>query len=199
MADIYFKATRKGGVSFHDRAFVYHLGQNVHPKPDREDDGACGRGIHLAKTLNDARAFAANEGGNVEYYTAEAGVILGEDSYKVRCASCVILKQLTPADLQTEDKKQKERLQREEAERKRLQEERAKEEKEREWLRLFGLTYEPLCGREWLTQHARDVTPAIFAAQGIELYVDDTRRLELKANPKLTAKNIREAIRTKVG
>jgi len=83
--EIYYKATRANGVSGRDPLFIYHIGINIHPNPDRKNTAACGIGIHLAKTIDIAKKYVP---GWKEIYEAKAGVILGEDKEKVRCASC---------------------------------------------------------------------------------------------------------------
>ena len=89
MQEIYYKATKAKGVSGYDPNFVYHLGMNVHPNPDRKSNDACGEGIHLAKSIETAKRLCNSW---KEIYAAEAGVILGEDRDKIRCASCFILR-----------------------------------------------------------------------------------------------------------
>jgi len=88
MRKIYYKATREDMVSCYDPLFVYQKGMNIHPNPDRTHGQSCGVGIHLAKTIDAAFELSS---GATELYRAKAGVILGEDEKKVRCASCVIL------------------------------------------------------------------------------------------------------------
>jgi hypothetical protein len=96
--DIYYKATLDNGLSAYKPAdpFIYKIGMNVHPNPNRKSNDACGRGIHLSKTLTKCYSFVNNA---TEFYLAYSGVILGEDNEKVRCASCFIVKKLTPDEI----------------------------------------------------------------------------------------------------
>jgi hypothetical protein len=48
LPNIYYKGTRKNGVSYHDSSFVYRIGLNEHPKPDKSNT-VYSSGIHLAK------------------------------------------------------------------------------------------------------------------------------------------------------
>jgi hypothetical protein len=84
----YIKATLKDGVSKWDNTFVYHLGLNVHPDPDKSSV-LCSRGIHLAKNLRSAMMLCPSA---VEFYLAKPGVILAEDAEKVRVAYCFLIK-----------------------------------------------------------------------------------------------------------
>jgi hypothetical protein len=84
MAEHWYKATRKGGVSFRDPTFVYHLGMNVHPEPDKSNT-LCSRGIHLANWE--------------EIYIVEPGVILAEDDDKARVASCFVIRMLSTNEI----------------------------------------------------------------------------------------------------
>jgi len=66
----------------------------VHPAPDKSTD-PCAAGIHLARTLE----FLFKQKLVVEFYEAYPGVILGEDSEKVRCASCYIIRRIPDAEI----------------------------------------------------------------------------------------------------
>lgn len=94
--EIYYKATRAGGVSGHDRDFIYKLGLNVHPHPDKEDISACGVGIHLAKTEEAAKRYVPSW---KQIYEAKAGVILGEDHDKIRVTHCFLTRLMASPDL----------------------------------------------------------------------------------------------------
>lgn len=100
MQKFYIKATRDGGQSGRDASFVYHLGINVHPNPDRKSKFACGEGIHLAKTVALAKFYVPTA---TEFYVAEAGVILGEDNEKARCASCKLIAKIPKESLSALD------------------------------------------------------------------------------------------------
>ncbi len=95
MGVTYYKATRVSGFSFYDPKFQYHIGQNVHPAPDKTTKEVCGEGIHLAKTLEALKKLQPNY---QEIYEASPGVILAEDDDKLRCASCLIIKKLEPKE-----------------------------------------------------------------------------------------------------
>ncbi len=90
MAERWYKATRKFGVSIYDHNFVYSLGMNIHPNPDRSNK-LCSQGIHLAKTLEATKRLSKEW---EEIYLAEPGVILAEDEEKARVASCFIIRKL---------------------------------------------------------------------------------------------------------
>jgi hypothetical protein len=86
----YYKGTRKGGVSFHDSAFVYHLGLNEQLNPDKSS-AICSQGIHLAKDMQSLKRLCPDA---EEIYEARAGVILSEDEEKIRVAYCFLIKQI---------------------------------------------------------------------------------------------------------
>lgn len=88
--NIYYKATRKGGVSIYDRHFIYHMGLNIHTAPDKGST-ICSEGIHLAKNMADLCRLAS---GYEEVYECRAGVILAEDMEKIRVAYCFVDKQV---------------------------------------------------------------------------------------------------------
>ena len=83
----YIKATLDDGVSGYDNKFKYHLGENVHLKPDMKSNSSCGRGIHLARNILSARGYVKA----TEFYLATAGKILGEDNTKIRTDKCNLL------------------------------------------------------------------------------------------------------------
>ena len=87
MQEVYYKGTRKDGVSFYDRNFIFHLGLNVHPNSDKDSTVLCGEGIHLAKSLEALKDLCPRP---VEIYEARPGVILAEDNIKVRVAYCFL-------------------------------------------------------------------------------------------------------------
>lgn len=87
----YYKGTKKGGVSFHDSAFVYHLGLNEQPNPDKTSK-ICSQGIHLAKDMQSLRRLCPDA---EEIYECRTGVILAEDTEKVRVTYCFLDKQIT--------------------------------------------------------------------------------------------------------
>ena len=93
----YFKGTHKNGLSFYDHKFIYHLGLNVHPSPDRSNI-ICGAGLHLAKSLAALDELAPKA---EEIYLAEPGVILAEDNEKVRVAYCWLRRQLSQKEIAT--------------------------------------------------------------------------------------------------
>jgi hypothetical protein len=86
--EYYYKGTNKGMVSEYDRRFVYHLGLNVHPDPDKSDV-VCGRGIHLAKDVSTVKKYA-------EVYRVKAGIIYGEDYSKIRVGHCWVIDRINP-------------------------------------------------------------------------------------------------------
>ena len=96
---LFFKALKAGGVSGADPSFVYPLqpgGEVVHPKPDRAGKKACGRGIHVAKTVEAACVYVP---GLAEIWVVEPGDILGEDDQKVRTDRLRMIRRLAAAEL----------------------------------------------------------------------------------------------------
>ena len=157
----YFKATRANGVSGYDDQFHYKLGLNVHPAPDKSNDASCGIGIHLAKTLTAAQHYVPRA---TEYYLAKAGVILGEDTKKIRCDSCFLIRQISQVAvtrlLAHEAKVEQERIRVErekEKERKRIQRERAERER-----RIREILNTQLVDKEWLKAHLNDYSDAFI-------------------------------------
>lgn len=143
MRKYYIKATKVDGVSGRDPSYRYTLGQNVHPAPDRKSHEACGEGIHLAKTLEMAKRYVPLA---KEFYVAEAGVILGEDEDKVRCASCNLLAVFSV-----------ERF----------------EEGKRMFVYLRDKSV--LCGREWLEGHMFDISREDIEGQKMEVRSNGNR------------------------
>ena len=84
----FIKATLKNGVAGYDKKTEYHIGLNKHPNPDSESVKPCGIGIHLARNITRAMAYAHDA---EEFYLATAGRILGKDESKVRTDECQIL------------------------------------------------------------------------------------------------------------
>jgi len=164
----YYKATDKGGVSHYPYGakYTYHIGLNVHPKPDKKSKSSCGEGIHLAKTVKGALTYVKDAG---EIYLARAGVILGEDATKVRCTHCWIDRQLSREEI-----------------------DRVKEN-DKIMADLSLKTVEPLCGFNWLKDHAGDVTQEMIDACTLEVS-SGTRTLTLKN--KLKKKDLRAILGT---
>jgi len=82
----FIKATLNGGVSGYDESFIYHEGENVHPNPDYVSKEACGRGVHLARTIEWARDYVVNPR---EFYLATVtGKIIASDKTKIRVDKC---------------------------------------------------------------------------------------------------------------
>lgn len=136
MQKYYYKATLDNGVSRSDSTFIYKLGLNTHPKPDKLSKESCGVGIHLAKTISIAKRYVPEA---TEFYLAKAGVILGEDENKIRCSSCILVRKLSQKavnralDIEALQDEQKKKL--------------------GSLLNTGGL-----CGKDWLLKHMCDVT-----------------------------------------
>lgn len=175
MRQYYYKATLANGVSGYDQNFSYKLGINTHPNPDRKGKSACGEGTHLAKTIKAAKKYVPKA---KEFYLAEAGVILGEDEDKIRCASCNIIKKLTQKEVGGIEDEQ------------RTEEERTAIR--RKLLRDFS-TIQPLCGENWLFEHYSDVTQEEIDAQRL---IISTARGKVSLSPVLSKKDIRQALST---
>lgn len=90
LQEIYYKGTRKGMCSYYDKNFVYKMGLNVHPHPDKSA-AVCGSGIHLAKSLAALKQLQPKA---EEIYECKAGIIYGEDETKVRVGYCWIIRQV---------------------------------------------------------------------------------------------------------
>jgi hypothetical protein len=153
--DVYYKATKDNGVSSNTdlktkQPLVYKLGTNIHPNPNRKSNDACGSGIHLSKTLTKCFSFVKDA---TEFYLAYSGVILGEDSEKVRCASCFIVKKLTPdeiKDIQTNELTERER--------------------EKRWVDIkTGLPPNRFVPDDWILKSALHFTQDDFNKQSIEI------------------------------
>jgi hypothetical protein len=185
------KATMKDGRSYNTPTITYKIGIVSHPNPDRKSADSCGVGIHLAKTLRSAKHFVPKA---EEFYFAEPGVILGEDSEKVRCASCRIVRRLTPADIKRLEKIE---LTKEELIRQEEQARGEKLQKEAEARRQLGdLVFNTggLPGKDWLINHSGDVTMEDINSQTLEIFRGDKKVMSIK--PVAKRKDARYAIRT---
>jgi len=90
----FIKATLNGGMSGYDPNFKYHLGENIHPNPDRKNTNACGLGIHLARDITFSKTYVPSA---TEFYLAvPSGDILGSDEDKIRVDKCNLLCQIPP-------------------------------------------------------------------------------------------------------
>lgn len=158
---VYFKATLDGGESKSHPVIFYKIGQNIHKNPDRISTEPCGIGIHLAKTLTTAKGNCYRA---TEYYIAEAGVILGEDKYKIRCASCNILRRLT-------DKQVEHILKMETSIRVRELQIAKEQEKLRKMLGNI-LDNGGLCGKEWLSANIGKVTQEMIDDCKLEIITE---------------------------
>jgi hypothetical protein len=175
MEPYYIKATLEKGKSATEGrgmpSIKYKLGIVIHPDPDKVTSSSCGSGIHLAKSLKMAKYYCPNA---KEFYLAHPGVILGEDSNKVRCASCEILKRLSETEIREYEKleeSQQEKMKREERLRQRL-----------------GSVYENggLPGKDWLAQHGNDISQEDIDNQILEIFRDNKRVCGIKARLKRT-------------
>jgi hypothetical protein len=173
MRQYYYKATLKNGVSVREPKIIYRIGLIVHTNPDRSSKEACGVGIHLAKTLCAARKYVPRA---EEFYLAEAGVILGEDEDKIRCASCKIIKQLTNRQLRHIEF-----------------EEKTEEEKSKMRERMRKGFTEPLCGNDWFNKHWNDITQEEIEEQRL---IVKTERGEISLSPIVSKRDIRQVLAT---
>lgn len=185
------KATMKDGRSYNTPTITYKKGIVAHPNPDRKSKDSCGVGIHLAKTLRVANLFVPRA---EEFYFAEPGVILGEDSEKVRCASCRIIRRLTPSDIKRLERKERTR-----EELLRLEEQARKDklQKEAETRRQLGnLVFDTggLPGKDWLINHSGNITLQDINEQTLEIYRDDKKVMGIK--PTMKRKDAKYAIKT---
>ncbi len=169
----YYKATKAGGVSCYDATFVYHEGLNVHPNPDKRSERVCptegsGAGICLAKSLRAAKSYGPKA---TEFYYAEPGVILGEDSYKVRVAYFFLGKRLSEDDLREIT----------------MQENQAAELEDL----LKNIHPPPICGENWLLHHGRDITWEDYNKMTMEVSTDHHR---MTLGTRLKPKELRTAL-----
>lgn len=161
----YIKATLDGGVSGHDSNFIYRLGHNTHPNPDRKSKEACGEGIHLAKTINAAKRYVPKA---TEFYVTKPGEILGEDRDKIRVADCDLLFQVPKSQLKGINY---------------LLGGNAPQ------------TTNPLCGCDWLASNMFKLTWADFYAQRMVVSVDGKQRVVLNPlRKRKDVKEILEAV-----
>jgi len=178
----YYKATLAGGESQradkNDSKFVYRLGLNVHPNPDKTSDLPCGEGIHLAKSIETAFIYSPDA---TEVYEAKPGVILGEDCDKVRVAYCFITRKVPEKEISEAKRKRKE------AKEKQLIE----EKKRQEFITLYGCEPPSLPGEDWLKKHVHDITWEDYNKQTLTV-VSGNSKLTLSA--KMKAKDIRVAL-----
>lgn len=192
MSDLYFKTTRRGGKSETAPHIIYRVGMVVHPDPDRESKSACGKGIHLWKTLKEAERFFVS-GAEKEIYLASPGVILGEDSTKIRCASCDIIKKLRKSDKKqymSEEEKAEEIAFRESA----------KQQKLLEFRRSLGINgVDPLCGVKWVERNIGVVTQEDIDKCRLEVSVAGKRVLAINPAVKLKKGEFRAIIKSRVG
>lgn len=189
MNDTYFKVTREGGVSIYDENFVYRIGIVVHPNPDRKSGAACGEGLHLFKSFIKAENTYV-PGGVREIYVVHAGVILGEDYEKVRCASCDVLKLLNEQELEAyrkEDEKERKRIKREEDRLRKLAEYRTKIG--------VGQGVEPLCGRQWIEDNIGKVTQEDIDNCTLEVSVSGKRVLHINSKVKVSKREVRQIMK----
>lgn len=189
----YIKATLDNGWSESGNPKIqYKIGLNVCSDADKDNTSACGKGIHLAKSLEAARSYVHQA---TEFYLAKSGIILGEDDSKVRCTHRFIIKKLTAQHIKLLTKY-------EDVVNANLQREKEKERERQEHdnkLSAFIGGLSPnnlLVSKEWLEQHALDVTQAMIDAQGLELFTDNKRACLIKA--KLDKKSAKEVIKSHV-
>lgn len=97
---MFFKAVCADGSAPNDASFVYTLrpgALSVHEKPNRTSKEACGRGIHVAKTVEAACVFAVRK--DLQIWVVEPGEILGEDDHKARTDRIRFMRLLTEDEL----------------------------------------------------------------------------------------------------
>ena len=69
----FIKATLKNGVSGHDSSFIYKEGWNKEPNADYQSKEPCGRGIHLARNMEEAQWYVE---GAEEFYLAIPAIFI---------------------------------------------------------------------------------------------------------------------------
>jgi len=162
----YYKLTKEGGVSYYDNGFVYNLGLNVHPCPNKLSQSSCGEGLHLAKTIGEGRKNVPYA--DAEVYMARPGVILGEDSTKVRCAYIWLDRLLTLDEIKEVEKSEMT----------------TKEAKKQLEKMLRGLPPAPLCGQDWIKEHGLDFTDEDFRKLTLTVAVDGKQTMTIRPNLK---------------
>ena len=96
MKNKYYKALRPDMKSFRDGETEWKIGQPVTVE-GAEEGGACGVGLHLAKSEWSAKGVSFP----MRLFEAEPlSPILGEDKHKIRVASAKIVKEIKPVWLQ---------------------------------------------------------------------------------------------------
>jgi hypothetical protein len=173
--NIYYKGTLASGVAKHDGRFVYNLGMNTHPNPDRKSTNACGCGLHLWKTLEKA-IFE----GYPEIYEARAGVILGEDEQKVRCANVFLIRRITDDEITAINK---------ETENKRI--EAIKQKEAADYYRKLDLPYNCFVDHDWIKKSLATFSQSDYEKLGIEI---TTPKRKVTITTKLPAKDRRQIL-----
>lgn len=175
MQEYYYKATLINKMSHYDRSFSYREGLNIHPDPNKHSSPVCSEGFHLAKTLKAARYYAPRA---TEFYLARAGVILAEDDDKIRCSYIWLGRLLSEEEIRERDRVEMS----------------VKEKEQR--MQAVGSPSAPLCGQDWLDEHAFDVTQADINALRLEV-TTDRHRFSIGLNTKAKDRKylLREAIK----
>src|SRR3990167_9019922 len=96
----FFKLVRKDYGSFHDPSFKWPICGIVEVK-DASPDGACGRGLHLARSIKDGLPYAKFPFRILK--VAPLGPVLGEDATKVRVAKAESLGELPRSEEHTSE------------------------------------------------------------------------------------------------
>ncbi len=173
--NIYYKGTLARSVAKYDGKFVYNLGMNTHPNPDKKSTAACGAGLHLWKTLEKAIYE-----GYPEIYEAKAGVILGEDTEKVRCANVFLVRRLTDDEIAAINRA---------AENKRIEAQKLKDA-ESSYSKL-GLPYNCFVDSEWIKKSLATFSQSDYEKLGIEI---TTPKRKVTITTKLPAKDRKQIL-----
>ncbi len=171
----YYKATLKNGIAKWNNSFKYKLGLNIDPNADKRD-GVCVAGIHLSKRVTVAREYLGSSEGDI--YEAESGVILGEDSEKIRVAYCWLTRLLSKDEWLTAEERKAKELAKAEAERLAFK-------------TLWGVNPPSLPGIQWLNEHGKDISWEDWNKQTLEVSSD---RDKITVYAKIKPKDIKTAL-----
>lgn len=180
---VYYKATGKDGRSYHDHNYIYHIGLNELPVYLRHQAKAstaiCYTGLHLAKDEEGLSKLRLDDFD--ELYEALPGVILSEDSNKVRCLYVWLTRKLTDAEISVIKYKIK------------------RIDKIQDICRVYSKkNLEPLCGWDWLINNGTAISQADINNQSIVIS-SGNRTIKMKNNPKLKTKDVKRAIASVAG
>ena len=175
--EVYYKATLKDGfakeaLAYTQKPYQYHIGLNVLPDWKWKSTEPCGHGLHLGKFLKDWYGEEPPPSSHSQYYLTEfyiarPGVILGEDSVKVRCGYVFLDRRLTREECRGIVKREQEDI--------------ALERGMDNFMR--SLPTSRFVDDDWIKHSRRTFTQADYEAQGMTV-ITPTRTMTLKTTHK---------------